>query len=159
AGEAGGPLAHFFEVVVRGGGGERRRLPQTAPRREEPAPAPTDVEALPLAAAAAALLGPDGPLAARETYEYRESQVQMAVAVSQALERGRRLLVEAGPGVGKSLAYATPLALWAARTGKRAVIATNTITLQEQLAEHDLPAVMRLLPKPVSAAMLKGRNQ
>ena len=159
AGQAGGPLAHFFLAVVMGSGSAARRRPGRVPREEPPARAPADVEALPLDRAAAALLGPDGPLAARDTYEYRESQVQMTVAVAQALERGRRLLVEAGPGVGKSLAYATPLALWAARSGKRAVVATNTITLQEQLVEHDLPAVMRLLPSPVSAVMLKGRNQ
>ena len=74
-------------------------------------------------------------------YEYREAQVQMAMAVGQTLERKRRLMVEAGTGVGKSLAYLTPLALWAARTGKRAVVATHTVNLQEQLADRDLPTV------------------
>src|SRR6202035_3674909 len=58
----------------------------------------------------------------------------------------RRLMVEAGTGVGKSLAYLTPLALWASRTGKRAVVATHTVNLQEQLDD------------PVSVAVLKGRN-
>ncbi|MHB8489810.1 MAG: helicase C-terminal domain-containing protein [Candidatus Dormibacteria bacterium] len=108
---------------------------------------------------AAALLGPDGPLAAREGYEYREAQLQMAMAIGQTLERKRRLMVEAGTGVGKSLAYLTPLALWAARTGKRGVVATHTINLQEQLADRDLPAVAGLLDEPVSVAVLKGRNQ
>ena len=62
---------------------------------------------------AAALLGPDGPLAMSDGYEYRDAQVQMAMAVGQTLERKRRLMVEAGTGVGKSLAYLVPLALWA----------------------------------------------
>ena len=108
--------------------------------------------------AAADLLGPQGPLAASERYEYREAQVQMAMAIGQTLERKRRLMVEAGTGVGKSLAYLTPLALWASRTGKRAVVATHTVNLQEQLADRDLPAVAALLDNPVSVAVLKGRN-
>ena len=107
---------------------------------------------------AADLLGPQGPLAASERYEYREAQVQMAMAIGQTLERKRRLMVEAGTGVGKSLAYLTPLALWASRTGKRAVVATHTVNLQEQLADRDLPAVAALLDNPVSVAVLKGRN-
>ena len=108
--------------------------------------------------AAAELLGPTGPLAARDGYEYREAQTQMAMAIGQTLERKRRLMVEAGTGVGKSLAYLTPLALWTARTGKRAVVATHTINLQEQLADRDLPTVAGLLEEPVSVAVLKGRN-
>ena len=63
----------------------------------------------------------------------------MARAVAQSLERGGRLLVEAGTGVGKTLAYLAPLALWAERGGGRAVVATHTITLQEQLVQRDLP--------------------
>jgi predicted DnaQ family exonuclease/DinG family helicase len=123
--------------------------------RERPA-APEDRRTV--GEVAAALLGPDGPLATRDGYEYREAQVQMAMAVGQTLERKRRLMVEAGTGVGKSLAYLAPLALWTARTGKRAVVATHTINLQEQLADHDLPAVAGLLGEAVSVAVLKGRN-
>jgi Rad3-related DNA helicase/DNA polymerase III epsilon subunit-like protein len=153
-----GPLAVFFERLAgRGGSAPPREVTPSPPPAPERRPPPR-LEGMTLDRAVAALLGPDGPLASEATYEYRESQVQMAIAVAQALERGRRLMVEAGTGVGKSLAYAVPLALWASRTGKRAVIATNTVTLQEQLITHDLPAVMRLLPEPVSAVMLKGRN-
>src|SRR5207253_2401868 len=97
-------------------------------------------------------------LAADPTYELREGQLAMARAVGQTLERRRRLLVEAGTGTGKSLAYLTPLALWAARTKGRAVVATHTITLQEQLAERDLPLVNAMLDTPVPVALLKGRN-
>ena len=78
-------------------------------------------------------------------YEYREAQVQMAMAVGQTLERKRRLMVEAGTGVGKSLAYLDAPGALGARTGKRAVVATHTINLQEQLADRDLPAVAGLL--------------
>ena len=124
-----------------------------ATSRRTPAPDTRSV-----GAAAAELLGPGGPLAASEAYEYREAQLQMAMAVGQTLERKRRLMVEAGTGVGKSLAYLIPLALWAARTGKRGVVATHTVNLQEQLADRDLPAIAALLDEPVSVAVLKGRN-
>ena len=82
------------------------------------------------------MIGPEGVLSERPGYEYREAQVQMARAVAQSLERGGRLLVEAGTGVGKTLGYLAPLALWVERGGGRAVIATHTITLQEQLTRN-----------------------
>ena len=107
---------------------------------------------------AAAVLGPEGPFAHNDGYEYRAAQVQMAVAVGQTLERKRRLLVEAGTGVGKSLAYLVPLAIWAERSGKRAVVSTHTVNLQEQLAERDLPVVAGLFERPLPVAVLKGRN-
>jgi DNA polymerase III epsilon subunit family exonuclease len=111
-----------------------------------------------LAEAAARLVGPGGRLAERPGYEYREAQEQMARAVAQSLDRGGRLLVEAGTGVGKTLAYLAPLALWAERGGGRAVVATHTITLQEQLVHGDLPALQANLPRPLGWAMLKGRS-
>ena len=127
--------------------------PESAPQRHPETP-----DRRSIGEAAADLLGPQGPLAVSERYEYREAQVQMARAIGQTLERQRRLMVEAGTGVGKSLAYLTPLALWASRTGKRAVVATHTVNLQEQLADRDLPAVAALLDAPVPVAVLKGRN-
>ncbi len=111
-----------------------------------------------LAEAAARLVGPGGRLAERPGYEYREAQEQMARAVAQSLDRGGRLLVEAGTGVGKTLAYMAPLALWVERGGGRAVVATHTITLQEQLVQRDLPALQANLPRPLGWAMLKGRS-
>jgi Rad3-related DNA helicase/DNA polymerase III epsilon subunit-like protein len=164
AAQAPGPLAEFLIDVVRRPGVEVEGPSATVPPAGAlPTPAPTTQSGASLAArnvgdAAAALLGPDGPLASREGYEYREAQRQMAVAVGQTLERKRRLMVEAGTGVGKSLAYLTPLAIWAARTGKRAVVATHTVNLQEQLADRDLPTVAGLLDHPVAVAVLKGRN-
>jgi Rad3-related DNA helicase/DNA polymerase III epsilon subunit-like protein len=164
ASQSPGPLAAFLgDVMLRPG------VDAGAPVDHAVGPgAPPPLRAAPLASAApdgrsvgeaaAALLGPDGPLAAREGYEYREAQLQMALAIGQTLERKGRLMVEAGTGVGKSLAYLTPLALWAARTGKRAVVATHTVNLQEQLADRDLPTVAGLLEEPVSVAVLKGRS-
>ncbi|MGH7687829.1 MAG: ATP-dependent DNA helicase, partial [Candidatus Dormibacteria bacterium] len=108
--------------------------------------------------AAAAALSPGGALDTGDGYEYREAQVQMARAVAQSLDRGRRLLVEAGTGVGKSLAYLVPLALWTTRHGQRAVVATHTVTLQEQLADRDLPRLAAVTDPPPRTAVLKGRN-
>ncbi|HET9052450.1 MAG TPA: helicase C-terminal domain-containing protein [Candidatus Dormibacteraeota bacterium] len=128
-----------------------------APPSGPAVPAGTDRPAL--ADAAAAILGPTGPFAAADPgYELREPQIEMARAVAQTLERRGRLVVEAGTGTGKSLAYLVPLALWTARTGKRAVVATHTITLQEQLVEKDVPRVLEASAAPVRVALLKGRE-
>jgi DNA polymerase-3 subunit epsilon/ATP-dependent DNA helicase DinG len=78
-------------------------------------------------------------------YEPRPQQVEMTEAVVQALEGEYHLLVEAGTGIGKSIAYLLPAAVRALRTGERVVISTNTINLQEQLVQKDIPAVRRLL--------------
>ncbi len=86
----------------------------------------------------------------------------MAVAVARALQNREHLAVEAGTGVGKSLAYLIPAILFAVAQKKKAIISTHTINLQEQLTEKDLPmltGVLGSLPEPVkfSYAMLKGR--
>ena len=165
AGQVRGPLQEFFDgVVVGSGNAPRTSVPvngaaqATVPTDEPNRKRIEELERLPLDQAAARLLGADGVVDSGGTFEYREAQVQMGRAVAQALERRRRLLVEAGTGVGKSLAYLVPLALWAARTGERGVVATHTVNLQEQLADRDIPAVARLMPTPVAVAVLKGRN-
>ncbi|MCP5031234.1 MAG: ATP-dependent DNA helicase [Actinomycetia bacterium] len=86
--------------------------------------------------------------------EDRPGQVQMAEEVASAIESRGILLVEAGTGTGKSLAYLTPIVA----SDVRAVIATATIALQGQLIEHDLPQVAKGLERPVSVALLKGRR-
>jgi Rad3-related DNA helicase/DNA polymerase III epsilon subunit-like protein len=163
ASQASGPLQAFLgDILLRPDVGAEPPVDHNRVSVPIPLHASTEKPAVPdrrsVGEAAAALLGPNGPLATRTGYEYRDAQVQMAMAVGQTLERKRRLMVEAGTGVGKSLAYLVPLALWTARTGKRAVVATHTINLQEQLADHDLPAVAGLVGEPVSVAVLKGRN-
>jgi ATP-dependent DNA helicase DinG len=101
----------------------------------------------------------DGWLSASADFEYRAEQQRMAVEVGQALERRRPVIVEAGTGVGKSLAYLVPSALLAFREKRKAVISTHTINLQEQLIAKDIPIVQRLLPDyPFNAVLLKGRG-
>jgi len=103
--------------------------------------------------------GPAGELSESNLeFELREEQQQMALAVSQAFNRSQTLLVEAGTGVGKSLAYLIPAREWAARGGGRVLISTYTITLQEQLAQHDVPLAEGARPLPVRTAVLKGRG-
>jgi DNA polymerase-3 subunit epsilon/ATP-dependent DNA helicase DinG len=127
-------------------------------RRAEPAPvAEEELEAL---------LAEGGPFSrALPHYEERPQQQAMACAVAQALNRGERAVIEAGTGVGKSLAYLLPSALYALRNGTPVVISTNTINLQEQLLDKDIPDLRRALAQaeglPASGlevALLKGRS-
>ncbi len=111
---------------------------------------------------AAALLEAGGALSASMTeFEPREEQVAMTRAVAEAISDGKRLIVEAGTGVGKSLAYLLPAAMYALRNGKRVVISTNTINLQEQLLNKDVPIAARVVsgaaPGELSYSQLKGR--
>ena len=107
----------------------------------------------------AALLGPEGPLAGLlPGYEHREPQLQMLLAVAQIQGRGGSLMVEAGTGTGKSLAYLVPSIARAVRHGERVVVSTNTHTLQEQLMSKDLPGLREWLPWDFNACLLKGRS-
>ena len=93
-----------------------------------------------------------------DQFEHRPQQVHMLRAVCDALNRGQHLMVEAGTGTGKSLAYLLPAIHWAQRNGERVVISTNTINLQEQLATKDAPDLQKALPFDFRAAVLKGRS-
>jgi predicted DnaQ family exonuclease/DinG family helicase len=107
----------------------------------------------------AALLGPEGPLAGvLPGYEHREPQLQMLLAVAQIQGRGGALVVEAGTGTGKSLAYLVPSIARAVRHDERVVVSTNTHTLQEQLMSKDLPGLREWLPWDFTACLLKGRS-
>lgn len=102
---------------------------------------------------AADYLGPTGPLgAAIEGYEHRPSQLHMAEAVQRTIEHDGVLLVEAGTGTGKTLAYLVPAIL----SGRKVVVSTGTKTLQDQIMEHDLPLLARRLGIRVDAACMKG---
>jgi ATP-dependent DNA helicase DinG len=108
------------------------------------------------------IFSPNGILSRAKNFEFRPQQQQMAVAVARALENRGHLAVEAGTGVGKSLAYLVPAILFAIARKKKAVVSTHTINLQEQLTEKDLPmlaGVLGALPVPVkfNFTMLKGR--
>ncbi|MDL5046214.1 helicase C-terminal domain-containing protein [Oscillatoria amoena NRMC-F 0135] len=100
---------------------------------------------------------PEGPLSRDKKYEYRPEQQQMAEAVARALEKRRALVVEAGTGVGKSLAYLIPSILHALGSRRKAIITTHTINLQEQLLHKDIPLAGKLLP-PFKAVLFKGRQ-
>src|SRR5438105_7177753 len=82
----------------------------------------------------------------------------MAVAVARALEEDRHLVVEAGTGVGKSLAYLVPAILFALEQHKKAIVSTHTINLQEQLLHKDIPILKKILPVEFEAALMKGRH-
>ncbi len=102
---------------------------------------------------AEAVLAPDGVLAASiPHYEDRPEQRAMAAAVSSALADERAMLIEAGTGTGKTLAYLVPALL----SGKRVVVSTGTRALQDQIARRDIPLLQELLPRPFTWAALKG---
>ena len=91
-------------------------------------------------------------------FEVRPQQQQMARAVAEACANSCHLAVEAGTGVGKSFAYLVPLILTALARGERAVVATYTITLQEQLFEKDMPFLRKALGVDFKARLVKGRS-
>lgn len=91
-------------------------------------------------------------------YEFRPQQVEMAQAVTEAINNGRHLAVEAGTGVGKSIAYLAPAILYSIQNNIRFIVSTNTKNLQEQLFYKDLPALAAILDVPFHFALLKGRN-
>lgn len=91
-------------------------------------------------------------------FEVRPQQETMAVAVADTLEAGGALLIEAGTGVGKSLAYLVPLLLHALQTGEKVLVSTYTIALQEQLMRKDLPLLRNMLGLSFRAVLVKGRS-
>jgi ATP-dependent DNA helicase DinG len=87
-------------------------------------------------------------------FEFRQGQLEMAEAVESALADKRHLIVEAGTGTGKTLAYLIPAIL----SGKRVVVSTGTKNLQEQLFYKDIPFLQQHLQTPASVCYMKGRN-
>ncbi len=105
------------------------------------------------------IFGPNGLIArAHPEYEYRPGQVEMAEAVLRAFEERKHLIVEAGTGTGKTLAYLVPAIAAALERRCRVVVSTGTKNLQEQLMEKDIPFLQRVLPKKFTAAYMKGRG-
>jgi len=150
-GEAGPDEARSIDGLLRGR--LRELTPEAAKPAEPPEPQPIDVEQV------RALFAPDGALArVMGRYEPREGQAQMAVAVAQALNEEECLLVEAGTGTGKSLAYLAPAVLFALRNTTKVVISTATKNLQDQLCAKDIPLLGQALDQPFRAELIKGRG-
>lgn len=99
-----------------------------------------------------------GVMAKSRDFEYRPQQQELAVAVAEALISANPLVAEAGTGVGKSLAYLLPAARFALETGRKGIISTHTINLQEQLVRKDIPIVRKILGEELPAVLLKGRQ-
>ncbi len=93
-----------------------------------------------------------------KNYEYRTQQIEMLRNIVQAFSEGYHLLVEAGTGTGKSFAYLIPAVLWAVQNNQRVVVSTNTIALQEQLIQKDIPDLKAALGLNFRATVLKGRS-
>jgi ATP-dependent DNA helicase DinG len=104
------------------------------------------------------LFGPGGLLSKAKNYEFRPQQQAMAAEVARVLEEERHLVVEAGTGVGKSLAYLLPAIHFAKEQKKKALVSTHTINLQEQLFHKDIPLAEKLLPFEFTTTLLKGRQ-
>jgi DNA polymerase-3 subunit epsilon/ATP-dependent DNA helicase DinG len=132
---------------------QERRIRAYAPLQPKEELEPLDIEE------AAAILEHGGPFSRHfPNFEYRPQQVDMLRGVAQALSEGRHLLVEAGTGTGKSMAYLIPAALFALQNNCRVVISTNTINLQDQLINKDIPDLMKALGIDLRAVVLKGRG-
>src|ERR1700739_4173492 len=130
--------------------------PQSPPSASASRPAPSGKDA-----SLHQFFGPGGVLSrTHPAYEFRRGQLQMAQAVEQALEEKRHLIVEAGTGTGKTLAYLVPVI----RSGKRVIISTGTKNLQEQLFYKDVPFLEQALygesasGSRLSVCYMKGRN-
>lgn len=108
---------------------------------------------------ALAVVCPNGSLAINmKGFESRCEQKEMMRNVLEAYNGNQVALIEAGTGTGKSLAYLIPAMLWAAETGERTVISTNTITLQEQLLSKDVPLISKALNLNLKAVLVKGMH-
>jgi len=105
------------------------------------------------------IFGPEGLIAqAHPEYEYRPGQIDMARAVMRSFEEKRHLIVEAGTGTGKTLAYLVPAVSSALAGNGRVIISTGTKNLQEQLMEKDIPFLQSILPRRFNATYMKGRS-
>src|SRR5438270_6071705 len=119
-----------------------------------PSHEPTAAAAAPHLGSLYGFFGPNGVLSrAHAQYEFRRGQLQMAEEVEKALAEKRHLIVEAGTGTGKTLAYLVPVI----RSGKRVIISTGTKNLQEQLFFKDVPFLEKHFPG-LRVCYMKGRN-
>ena len=132
---------------------ERKAERHKAAEEEEPEP-----PALIDANAIVRLFGPDGVFSKHlPNFEPRREQARMAKAVAHSFNNAKHLMVEAGTGTGKSLAYLVPSIYWATRNACPVVISTYTKALQAQLFHKDIPMVTEMLDQPFRASVIKGR--
>ncbi len=164
------PEVALFETAL--GQASREAFSGATQRRKRPAlyrsphrpgralrPAPADPPEPLDASAIAAMLEQGGLFSAHfPHFEHRPQQVEMAYSVAQALSHDQHLMVEAGTGTGKSVAYLLPAVHWAAHNEQRVVVSTNTINLQDQLISKDVPDLQQILPFEFRAVVLKGRS-
>jgi DNA polymerase-3 subunit epsilon/ATP-dependent DNA helicase DinG len=136
-----GPLFESYET---------RNLPQLSPNSELFALVEDEVVSILEYGGAFSRVNPN--------YENRPQQIEMLRIVTQAFNESKHLLVEAGTGTGKSIAYLIPAALWAIQNKARVVISTNTINLQDQLINKDIPDLQNALGLDLRATILKGRS-
>src|SRR3982751_5167187 len=102
------------------------------------------------------VFGPAGLISRHhDQYEYRGGQIRMADAIAGAFQERKHLIVEAGTGTGKTLAYLIPAINEVLRSKKRIIISTGTKNLQEQLMEKDIPFLQKVLPNKFTAAYMK----
>ena len=103
------------------------------------------------------MIGPGGLLTQHlPAFQPRAGQQSMMKCVLEAYDKSAIALIEAGTGIGKSIAYLLPAILWAAKTGERTVISTHTIPLQEQLFQKDLPLLLKALGLEMQVSLVKG---
>jgi ATP-dependent DNA helicase DinG len=121
-------------------------------------PARREAEPIDLAALEAELAPGGGVARVHAAYEDRPQQRAFARVIAQRYNEGGIAIAEAGTGTGKSVAYLLPAIRWAVQNRERTVVSTNTINLQEQLVEKDLPLLRRALGEPFRYALVKGRN-
>ena len=161
AGLEGTSDAHTSSVGLTGLDLEQLSARLSSPEKRRADPALSDLRE----GKVAGLLAQNGPFAkAFSGFEHRPEQEEMLTTVTKAMYHNQHLVVEGGTGVGKSMAYLLPAALFAISKGQRVVISTNTINLQEQLMNKDIPALTQVLEKSglvkpgvLKAALLKGR--
>lgn len=105
------------------------------------------------------IFGPQGTLvSSMPGFTFRKEQYAFAQAIAEVLEKDSFLVAEAGTGVGKSFAYLVPAILWAKEQGEKVLISTRTRALQQQIVDHDLPDLSRVLGKDFRYAEAKGRE-
>lgn len=160
-----GPLREVYSSRVKAGerfnAGKSFRLPTFPPKwdgeqyelKPEEYPKELNVDEL------TEILSENGAFSRHyEKFEAREQQIEMLQTVSNAFSQGHHTLIEAGTGTGKSFAYLIPAFQWAIQNGERVVISTNTINLQDQLINKDIPELEEILETELRATVQKGRG-